>query len=727
LLSDYAALDKLHPNANEQKMISEARKATQDYFDDTKKWADIHASTVAATGAMDRSHAAVMASYNDYVADKEKDYRASANEAARKNNFEMLLVGNRIADWANAANIYSKKYILEPTAENWKGVTDNVDQLYKTYKELRKGATDGEDIKRLEVAERATDEYLAAAKSWVEADKQLKEIANSLKLNGDAVRDRSNEYNIEETANNAKASQALVTSQEIEKTSIESRYHVRVYEAEKDKKQWDAYHASVNQLGKLLEDLRKASTSNEDLQRIDRARAATDEFNVAVETCEKNAIHLNSEILPKMDSIGDEVLKTARAAEDDAWKVSNEKSANVTSIVASSKTIAVVVLLLGIVLSFGISIYMTGSITTPTSLGVNFAKLMADGDLTQRLQLDRKDELGELAQAMDGMGTNLRSMFLEVRGHADSLAASSHELSAVSSQVSSNAEETSAQSDVVAAAAEQVSKNIATVATGAEELSASVKEIAEQTTNASRVAGEAVTLANKTNATIAQLGRSSIEVGNVIKVITSIAGQTNLLALNATIEAARAGESGKGFAVVANEVKELARQTAQATNDIADKIGTIQNDSVAAVKAIEEIGKIINQIDEIQSAISSAVQEQAATTGEMSRNVNEAAIGSVEIAKNILSVSEVAKNSTEAATSTSAAANELARLASELTRVVQQFKLDDGGTRGASHAPSSFAKAAAPVAHHGNGARTGNGAHADEESFAFQSDNNARW
>jgi len=216
-------------------------------------------------------------------------------------------------------------------------------------------------------------------------------------------------------------------------------------------------------------------------------------------------------------------------------------------------------------------------------------------------------------------------------------------------------------------------------------------------------------------------------VGNVIKVITSIAGQTNLLALNATIEAARAGESGKGFAVVANEVKELARQTAQATNDIADKIGTIQNDSVAAVKAIEEIGKIINQIDEIQSAISSAVQEQAATTGEMSRNVNEAAIGSVEIAKNILSVSEVAKNSTEAATSTSAAANELARLASELTRVVQQFKLDDGGTRGASHAPSSFAKAAAPVAHHGNGARNGNGAHADEESFAFQSDNNARW
>ena len=148
---------------------------------------------------------------------------------------------------------------------------------------------------------------------------------------------------------------------------------------------------------------------------------------------------------------------------------------------------------------------------------------------------------------------------------------------------------------------------------------------------------------NKTNATVAKLGESSAEIGNVIKVITSIAQQTNLLALNATIEAARAGEAGKGFAVVANEVKELAKQTAKATEDISRKIEAIQNDTKGAVEAIAQIGKIINQINDIQNTIASAVEEQTATTGEISRNVAEAAKGSNEIAQNITGVAQAAQ------------------------------------------------------------------------------------
>ena len=186
------------------------------------------------------------------------------------------------------------------------------------------------------------------------------------------------------------------------------------------------------------------------------------------------------------------------------------------------------------------------------------------------------------------------------------------------------------------------------------------------------MATQAVKVASDTNKTVAKLGESSIEIGKVIKVITSIAQQTNLLALNATIEAARAGEAGKGFAVVANEVKELAKQTATATEDISGKIEAIQNDTKAAVAAIDQIGRIINQINDIQNTIATAVEEQTATTNEIARNASEAAKGSTEISKNITNVSEAAKNTTQGANNTLTAATELAKLAAELKRVVQQ-------------------------------------------------------
>ena len=262
-----------------------------------------------------------------------------------------------------------------------------------------------------------------------------------------------------------------------------------------------------------------------------------------------------------------------------------------------------------------------------------------------------------------------------VNHNAQALASSSEELTAVSQQMSSNSEETATQSNVVAAASEQVSKNVATVATSAEEMSASAKEIAKNATEAAKVATQAVKVASDTNKTVAKLGESSIEIGKVIKVITSIAQQTNLLALNATIEAARAGEAGKGFAVVANEVKELAKQTAAATEDISGKIEAIQTDTKAAVNAIDEISKIINQINDIQNTIASAVEEQTATTNEIARNATEAAKGSTEISKNIANVSEAAKNTTQGANNTLTAATELAKLAADLKRVVEQQKM----------------------------------------------------
>jgi methyl-accepting chemotaxis protein len=269
--------------------------------------------------------------------------------------------------------------------------------------------------------------------------------------------------------------------------------------------------------------------------------------------------------------------------------------------------------------------------------------------------------------------SNLKALMADVAENAATLASSSEELTAVSQQMAGNAEETATQANVVAAASEQVSKNVGSVASAAEQMQASIREIAKSATEAARVAKSAVSSAQATNETIKQLGGSSQEIGNVIKVITSIAQQTNLLALNATIEAARAGEAGKGFAVVANEVKELAKQTAKATEEISQKIEAIQVDTAGAVKAIEDIGSIIHQINDISNSIASAVEEQSVTTNEISRSVGEAAQGVNDIARNIAGVAVAAKNTTQGASDTQQAARELSQMAARLQNLLSRF------------------------------------------------------
>jgi hypothetical protein len=255
-----------------------------------------------------------------------------------------------------------------------------------------------------------------------------------------------------------------------------------------------------------------------------------------------------------------------------------------------------------------------------------------------------------------------------------SLASASEELTSISQQMASSAEETRAQANVVSSAGEQMSKNAQTVSKSVEDLGASIREIAKSAHEAAKVATTGVEVANSTTSTVSKLGESSAEIGNVLKVITSIAQQTNLLALNATIEAARAGEAGKGFAVVANEVKELAKETAKATEDIGQKIEAIREVTLGAVKAIAQISKIIIQINDYQNTIASAVEEQSATTRQIGISGSEAAQGSAEIARNITSVAQASQHAAEGASNTQKAAGELARMASELQRLVEQFQ-----------------------------------------------------
>ena len=297
------------------------------------------------------------------------------------------------------------------------------------------------------------------------------------------------------------------------------------------------------------------------------------------------------------------------------------------------------------------------------------------GDLTVQIPVKGEDAVGQMGEGLQSFLTNLRETMGRFADNAQQLGSSSEELTVVSQQMASNAEETSTQAGVVSAASEQVTKNVQVVATGTEEMSASIREIAKSSNEAARVAKQAVGVAESANSTINELGDSSVEIGKVIKVITSIAQQTNLLALNATIEAARAGEAGKGFAVVANEVKELAKQTARATEDISQKIEAIQAGSKGAVDAIGEVSTIINQINDISNTIASAVEEQTATTNEIGRNVGEAARGSGEIAENISGVASAADSTTQGASDTLKASKALSEMAGQLQELVSRFTL----------------------------------------------------
>ncbi|MFN3865844.1 MAG: methyl-accepting chemotaxis protein [Demequina sp.] len=373
-------------------------------------------------------------------------------------------------------------------------------------------------------------------------------------------------------------------------------------------------------------------------------------------------------------ALGDGFVEEARGMTDLIRpQVEEEMAANAAQVERMERLLWLLIAA-GVAIAIGLGLALARGVTGAARQVKVALEALADGDLTREAHVKSRDEMGDMAASLTAAQASLRDTMAGVVSSAQTVAAAAEELSAANAQVASGSQETSTQAGVVANAADEVNRSVQAVAAGAEQMGASIKEISHNATEAARVAAHATAVAETTNEQVSKLGTSSQEIGNVIKVITGIAEQTNLLALNATIEAARAGEAGKGFAVVAGEVKDLAQETAKATEEVARRVAAIQADTGGAVDAINEISEIVKQINDFQMTIASAVEEQTATTGEMSRGVSEAAAGSSDIAINIATVAQAAADSAQVLDQIGASVNELAELSANLRTSVETFK-----------------------------------------------------
>ena len=427
----------------------------------------------------------------------------------------------------------------------------------------------------------------------------------------------------------------------------------------------------------------------------------TSKLSLNGQDAEAANVYLTS-ALPKMEKV-DKASKDLKELFNTEVKTAEEKA---EAFLVASRRILIAMGILTVVLSIVFGFSLTRSITRPMKSTVDALSEVAKGNLTVEVSADllsRKDEAGELARSTRELTKNLRTMIGHVGSGANSLATASGQMSGISaglskgskevaglaSTVAAAAEESSANTTSVAAAMEQTTTNLTSVASATEEMSATVGEIAANAEKARAISGEATSQAQAISAMMKELGRAAQDIGKVTETITSISAQTNLLALNATIEAARAGAAGKGFAVVANEIKELAQQTAAATEDIKSKISSIQASTGGAMGDIEKIAQVIKEVGDIVASIAAAIEEQSTVTKDVATNIAQASTGvkdanervsqtasvSQDIARDIANVNSTVTSLVSGAEQVRSSSVDLTGLAQQLKDRVAQFRI----------------------------------------------------
>jgi methyl-accepting chemotaxis protein len=470
--------------------------------------------------------------------------------------------------------------------------------------------------------------------------------------------------------------------------------------AAEDFAQVKAEFSNVSKQMNILDDLLQ-SPSRRALK--DKVQEEAKIYIAAFEQLTKVIYERNAIVTDTLDRIGPEV---AAAVEHVKLSIKEEQDILGPIVQAKSQSairFTLIVSLIAIIAGILFGIILTRSITGPVQKVVDFVDKVAKGDFTSSLMIDQSDEVGKMSAALNKTVSALGSMIKEIITGVNTLSSSSTELAAISTQLSSTSDSATSRARSVAAASEEMSvnmssvsaameqsaSNVGMVATAAEEMSATVSEIAQNASKAKSISENAVVQSQQSAEKITELGVAADKIGKVTEVITEISEQTNLLALNATIEAARAGEAGKGFAVVANEIKELAKQTASATVDIKVQIEGMQGTTNSTIGDIQNISKVINEINDVITSIASAVEQQSAATSEISENVAQAAAGIGEVNENVAQssiaiqnvsqdISEISSGSEEISSSSqnvNLSANDLSKLAEQLSGLVSKFKV----------------------------------------------------